>query len=198
MIAMPELTTERLTIRPFTMDNFDAWGGPDGCAPPDAFEENDPLEWFEWTVRNYGALARLEQPPYGDRAVIHRETGVLIGATGFVPCLFPLEVLRHFRDTDEQPERVSSTPEFGVFYSFGEAYRGHGYATEAARAMVEYAFTVLNVRRLVLNTGVENVASMRVMERLGMTVLHNSLDMPAMRVIGVLENPAPGTPVVTA
>ncbi len=198
MIAMPALTTERLTIRPFTMDDFDTWGGPDGCAPQDAFEENDPLEWFEWTVRNYGALARLDQPPYGDRAVVLLETGVRIGAVGFVPCLFPLEVLRHFRDTDEQPERVSSTPEFGVFYSFGEAYRGQGYPTEAARAIVEYAFTVLNVRRLVLNTGADNVASMRVMQRLGMTVLHNPLDMPGMQVIGVLENPAPGAPVVTA
>ena len=44
MITMPILTTDRLTIRPFTMDDFDAWGGPDGCAPADAFEENDPLE----------------------------------------------------------------------------------------------------------------------------------------------------------
>ena len=197
MITMPILTTDRLTIRPFTMDDFDAWGGPDGCTPADAFEENDPLKWFQWTVRNYDALAKLDQPPYGDRAVVLTDTGTLIGATGFVPCLFPLEVLRHFRDADERPERVSSTPEFGVFYSLGEAFRGKGYATEAAQAMVDYAFTSLNVRRIVLNTGADNFASMRVMERLGMTVVRNSLDMPGMAVIGVLDNPAPGTPVVT-
>jgi hypothetical protein len=71
-----------------------------------------------------------------------------------------------------------------------EAFRGKGYATEAAQAMVDYAFTSLNVRRIVLNTGADNFASMRVMERLGMTVLRNPLDMPGMAVIGVLENPA--------
>lgn len=190
---MPDLTTERLTIRPFTMDDFDAWAGPDGCAPEDAFEENDEREWFEWTVRNYDALAGLGQPPYGDRAVTLRETQTLVGAVGFVPTLFPLELLRHFRDTDEPPEHVCNTPEFGVFYSFGEEYRGRGYATEAVRAMVDYAFGTLNIKRIVCNTGRDNVGSARLMERIGMTVIRNaSGHPPGMDVIGVLENPSPG------
>jgi [ribosomal protein S5]-alanine N-acetyltransferase len=189
---MPDLTTERLVIRPFTMDDFDAWAGPDGCAPEDAFEGGDPTEWFEWAVRNYDALAQLGQPPYGDRAVALLDTGQLIGSVGFVPTFFALELLRHFRDTDEPPTHVCSTPEFGVFYAFGEEYRGRGYATEAVRAMVDYAFRVLNVKRIVCNTGRDNTASARMMERIGMTVFRNaSGHPPRMDVIGVLENPSP-------
>jgi RimJ/RimL family protein N-acetyltransferase len=134
----------------------------------------------------------LGQPPYGDRAIALRDTGQLIGSVGFVPTFFALELLRHFRDTDQPPTHVCSTPEFGVFYAFGEDYRGRGYATEAVRAMLDYAFGVLNVKRVVCNTGRDNAASARMMERVGMTVFRNaSGHPPGMDVIGVLENPSP-------
>ena len=40
--------------------------------------------------QHYEQLAKLRQPPYGDRAVVLKPTGRLIGACGYVPCLNPL------------------------------------------------------------------------------------------------------------
>nr|MDQ5838656.1 GNAT family N-acetyltransferase [Acidobacteriota bacterium] len=47
------------------------------------------------------------------------------------------------------------------------AFWGRGYATEAARASVEYAFTKLDQTRVISLIAPENAASIRVAERLG-------------------------------
>lgn len=49
-----------------------------------------------------------------------------------------------------------------------------GYAIEAAKAVVEYAFAVLNLKEIIAFTAVANVRSRRVMEKLGMH--HDPLD----------------------
>ncbi|MBN1373318.1 MAG: GNAT family N-acetyltransferase [Anaerolineaceae bacterium] len=46
---------------------------------------------------------------------------------------------------------------------------GKGYASEAARALLAYAFTQLNAHRVVAFCHAENAASHRVMEKIGMT-----------------------------
>jgi RimJ/RimL family protein N-acetyltransferase len=45
---------------------------------------------------------------------------------------------------------------------------GHGYATEAVRALLEHCFTSLGVRRVVANCFLANDSSWRLMERVGM------------------------------
>ena len=47
-------------------------------------------------------------------------------------------------------------------------YAGHGYATEAARGLLEHCFVDLGVRRVVAICFLDNDASWRLMERLGM------------------------------
>ncbi len=47
-------------------------------------------------------------------------------------------------------------------------FRGHGYATEAARALMAWGRDSLGVRRFIAMCDSENVASWRLMERLGM------------------------------
>jgi RimJ/RimL family protein N-acetyltransferase len=53
-------------------------------------------------------------------------------------------------------------------YTLDPAYAGHGYATEAARAVVDMAFDELGVRRVTAGAFVDNTASVRVLEKLGM------------------------------
>lgn len=53
-------------------------------------------------------------------------------------------------------------------WALGVEYRGQGYATEAARALIDYGFHSLGLHRMHADTGTDNLASCRVMERLGM------------------------------
>ena len=48
------------------------------------------------------------------------------------------------------------------------AYTGRGYATEAVRELLRYCFADLGVRRVVANCFLDNEASWRLMERVGM------------------------------
>ena len=59
-----------------------------------------------------------------------------------------------------------ATHEIGWVISSG--HQGRGYATEAARALMDFAFNKLRCHRVVATCQPENAASWRVMERLGM------------------------------
>ena len=83
------------------------------------------------------------------------------------------------------------TSEVGLFYHIQPALRRQGYASEAAAALVEYAFAHLHLRRILATTSYENLGSQAVMRRLGMTLEHNPLpEPPWLQVVGILETPA--------
>ena len=81
-------------------------------------------------------------------AVIERESGELVGHMPFHPWF------------------GHATHEIGWVVSPGR--QGRGYATEAARALVDFAFGALGCHRVVATCQPENPASWRVMEKLGM------------------------------
>jgi ribosomal-protein-alanine N-acetyltransferase len=56
-----------------------------------------------------------------------------------------------------------------LMYALGKAAWGKGYATEAVRAAVRYAFEDAGIGHMVALAVPENTASRRVMEKLGMT-----------------------------
>lgn len=55
-----------------------------------------------------------------------------------------------------------------IGWALGVEYRGHGYATEAATALMTYGFTSLGLHRIQADTRAANAGSRQVMERLGM------------------------------
>ncbi len=57
---------------------------------------------------------------------------------------------------------------YEIGWVFNGAYHGHGYATEAAMALLQYGFERLHLHRIIATCQPENVASWRVMEKLGM------------------------------
>ena len=59
------------------------------------------------------------------------------------------------------------TAEFG--YLLARRFWGNGYATEAARGIVDWVFSVRSVWRLAATCDVDNVASARVLEKAGLT-----------------------------
>jgi RimJ/RimL family protein N-acetyltransferase len=60
-------------------------------------------------------------------------------------------------------------PEVELGYKLGREFRGRGYATEASRASLDYGFEQLGLERIVAVAWPENAASIRVMEKAGMT-----------------------------
>ena len=61
---------------------------------------------------------------------------------------------------------MKDTKEIG--WIFNKLSWGRGYATEAANAMIRYAFNDLNTHRIIATCQPENIASVRVCEKLGM------------------------------
>jgi len=69
------------------------------------------------------------------------------------------------------PYEADFTPAVEVAWRLARAYWGRGYASEAARASVDYGFDTLGLAEIVAVTVPANLRSRRVMERLGMTCL---------------------------
>ena len=195
-MRLPVLETDRLVVRPFTMDDLaaihhilDVELAAAGGAPanPDAFDERQ--RWLAWTVMSYEELAKLHQPPYGDRAIVLKDAGRLIGACGLAPSLDAFGQLPAFQAADADLWRGYTSPEVGLYYAVSPTYQRQGYATEAARALIDYAFTQLRLRRIVATTTYDNAASMAVMRRLSMRIERNPYpDPPWLQVVGVLDN----------
>ena len=87
--------------------------------------------------------------------------------------------------------------EFGLYYAFSPASQGQGYATEAVRALIDFAFNVLRLRRIVATTTYENTRSIGVMRRVGMRIEQNPFaEPPWLQVVGSLDNQPPVVPQV--
>jgi RimJ/RimL family protein N-acetyltransferase len=184
-MEMPVLETERLRIRPFGASDLracDALFRSLGYGPA-------RREWLEWASRNAGELANQHQPPYGDRALLLKETDELVGSVGMVPAFGPFGLLPGFDVNPDSPEARRNIPEFGLYWALAPEHRGNGYATEAARALIDFAFRTLNLRRIVAMTEHENATSIAVMRRLGMRVERSPHPEPVwFQTVGILEN----------
>jgi len=112
----------------------------------------------------------LGQPPHGDRAICLRADGRLIGSVGLVPALAPFG---HLPSRGGMPS--ANTAEVGLFWALLHEHRGRGFATEAARLLIDHAFGTMQVARVIATTEDDNAASIAVMKRLGMTVERNGL-----------------------
>jgi ribosomal-protein-alanine N-acetyltransferase len=86
------------------------------------------------------------------RLIVHEVDRTLIGETGF-----------------HGPPDESGTVEVG--YSIVPDYRGQGFALEATRALIDEAFARPDVCRITAACLDDNVASLKVLERLGMRLV---------------------------
>jgi len=147
--------------------------------------------WLRWTIAGYTEYARLLQFPYGDRAVILRESGDLVGVVGFVPCLDSFSQIPGLMPNEDPSNIVPqpSTAEVGLFWAVTPLHQQRGIASEAASALVGYAFSHFHLRRLIATTAHDNVASIGVMRKLGMRIERNPFEEPPwLQVVGILEN----------
>ena len=145
--------------------------------------------WPDWAIAGCAGrrLATSSTPscssrPYGDRAVVVRSSGEMVGLVGLVPSLGPFGQLPSWPALGGR-----YTPEMGLFYMVAEAHRRQGIAAEAAAALVRYALDDLRLARVVATTERTNHASMGVMRRLGMRIEENpEPEPPWFQVVGLL------------
>jgi RimJ/RimL family protein N-acetyltransferase len=180
------LETDRLVIRPFVLDDAaDYRRLLDEAFGYGSYGTEDTTRFLlEYNVVADKAHDALHQTPFGDRAIVLKTDGAMVGAVGFAPCLAPFGRLPSFGGT---PHR---TPEVGLFWALFPDQWGRGYASEAARALVSYGFEELELARIVATTEHDNLRSIAVMRRLGMTIERNpSAEPPWFQTVGVLVNP---------
>jgi len=193
---MPVLRTARLGVRPFRIEDLPVIHEildrelVQASLGSESTDLQGRREWLTWTVLNYEQLRRLRQPPYGDRAIQLLTTGQVIGACGLVPCLDAFSKMPGLAQAGKTDSPGLNTTELGIFYAISTGFRRRGYASEAARALVEYCFGMLRVRRVIATTDYDNTASIGVMRRIGMTVESNPTTDPAwLQVVGHVPHP---------
>jgi RimJ/RimL family protein N-acetyltransferase len=145
------IATPRLILRPFR----------DTDLAPFAEQNADPH-----TMRFLaGVLTRAESDAYAARAIRHMaEHGFgkwAVEVPGIAPFIGAVG-LQHVRF------EASFTPAVEVAWRLHPRYWGQGYATEAARAAMRDGFDRVGLAEIVAMTALGNIASQRVMRRLGM------------------------------
>jgi RimJ/RimL family protein N-acetyltransferase len=146
-----ELITERLILREFTGNDW----------PAVLAYQSDPsyLQYYEWTGRTPDAVQEFVQRLIDDQkeqprvkfqlAVTLKSDQQLIGNCGI---------------------RMDSADahEADIGYELSPEHWGNGYATEAARAILQFGFMELRVHRIWAACVADNIGSAHVMEKLGM------------------------------
>ena len=182
---IPTLETDRLIIRELTMDDLESINNVLNKSFGWETPPHERQRWLEWTVLGYEMFSMLDQPHYGERAIVLKETGEIIGAVGIVPYLDTFNKLTAF----DRGSNFPATAEVGLFWAIDPGHQRKGFAPEAARALMEYLFTHEKLGRIIATTSYENVPSQKVMEKLGMKVQRLEEPQPPDQfVVGVLEN----------
>ncbi len=151
LVTTTNLRTDRLELRPVRDEDIDR-----------ILEYRILPEVARWLLRTevdptaFQAAWKRAAEDTDDHSVAVALDGVVIGTVS-------LEVV----DGMGQPGMPRRT-EAQLGYVFDPAYAGKGYATEAVSAMVAYAFDRLGVRRITAGCFADNLASVRILEKIGM------------------------------
>jgi RimJ/RimL family protein N-acetyltransferase len=143
------ILTERLILRRFTHQDIPAI--VEIVSHPSVARITTKIKANEASARKYvdeqAAYQPFEKGKYYDLAMERKADGKVVGFLGLM-C------------EDHQQALIG--------WALGVDYRGHGYVTEAARALMTYGFSELRLHRIYAKTSSINTASWRVMERIGM------------------------------
>lgn len=148
---IPTLETERFLLRKLSVDDTD-----------DMYEyakEYDVTKYLTWSPHPNKASTleylmyiqnRYKTGDFSDWAIVCKDSGKMIGTCGFTRFFF-----------------AHDSAEIG--YVINPQYHGQGIATEVVGRVIKYGFENLALERIEGKFMVENKASLRVMEKNGMT-----------------------------
>ncbi|SRR5579875_214943 len=152
LTTVPKIETERLLLRGATSADVDAWAA--FISDPDFIryvpQTRINLTLHERAERTIRALQGLwEQQPLSAMgwAITLKSNGQFIGQCNI--------------------DTLPDTTDVELAYLLGKPYWGQGYATEAARAAIRFAFEHTAWQRIVAAVVPANLASRRVLDHLG-------------------------------
>ena len=149
-VNIPTLHTPHLFLRPWRLEDGDTWFN--------ILQEEGILRYFpnqtppsREKADSYIAhhLTHWQLRGYGHWAVVPRQDGHVVGWCG-------LEYLPELNETE-------------VAYLLSNRVWGRGYATEAARASVQFGFGSARLEKITGLVHPENLGSVRVLEKCGLT-----------------------------
>ncbi len=144
------LRTERLLLRPWRADELPTYHRLRGDPGVVRFLYDEPVDRDGARAKLASLRSELTAPGHwANLAVEVAGSGQIAGDVG----------IAWISDVHRQAD---------IGYTFLPEHRRHGYATEAAAAMVDLAFTELAAHRVCGRIDARNTASARVLERLGM------------------------------
>jgi RimJ/RimL family protein N-acetyltransferase len=146
--------TSRLYLRELTEQDATALFELDSDPEVHLFLGNQPLKSMEEALPVIQFIRQqYRENGIGRWAVIERESDQMIGWSGF----------KLIRDTVN-----GHTAYYDLGYRFMRKHWGKGYATEAAKAMVDYGFNTMGLTEIYAIADLENLASRKVLEKVGM------------------------------
>ena len=146
----PEIATERLVLEPLTLEDAEALFAYRSL--PEVYRYQT---WAPTGVSDARAFIQELEPVEFDTpgtwfqlGIRERESGRLVGDLGV-----------HFLEDGRRVE---------IGFTLDPAFQGRGLATEAVTALLDHLFGALGKDRVVASADPRNVASVRLLERIGM------------------------------
>lgn len=150
---MQEIETARLYLRQFTPEDLDdlyrIYSDPEIMNYITGVRTREATETAIHTM-----LKRWEENNFGMWALVHKIDRKMIGRCGL-----------GFLD---------NTPEVELGYALDKVYWNQGLVTEASFASLNYGFQILKLERIVAIARPENIASQRVIQKVGMKYEKNA------------------------
>lgn len=169
------IETERLLLRELLISDVDGMFELDSNPKVHIFLGNKPVKDIEESLDYIKNIQQqYKNVGIGRWAVILKETNEFLGWSGIK---FIKNEINNHKDFYE------------LGYRFIEKHWGKGYATEAGKAFIDYAFNVMKVEALYAYADAGNENSRRILEKLGLHYVNSFQYEGELEVWYELKNP---------
>lgn len=151
--------TERLILREIDYDDEQGMFELDSDPEVHRYVGNNPVQSMEQIQMVIGFIRQqYVDNGIGRWAVIEKQSNQFIGWSGLKLITDPVNGQSNFHE---------------LGYRFIKKYWGKGYATEAAKASVDYGFNTLKLNQIFAMTDVNNTVSKKVLQKTGFSFINS-------------------------
>ena len=156
------LETERLILRPFEKSDVEAFFEMDKNPEVHKYLWNKPILSINEVYESIEMIKQqYKDNNIGRFAMILKETSDFIGWAG----------LKY--NTKIVNNKINF---YDIGYRLNEDFWGKGYASEASFAWLDYGFDVMNIQQMTAAAHTDNIASNRILQKIGMKMTEQYLE----------------------